>query len=404
MERYMTVAEAAERWDVSVRLVQQYCLSGRIEGAAKFGGAWAIPQKAEKPTDPRRIKRRPNVKSNVSEEMGSSEFIPMPLLNAPFCPGRCMEYVEKIADARERDIALAEYYYFSGRPEKSSELSELYLSHSEPMLRLSACWIYAYSNLSLGQIQRVRYAMSEIKRTVDSAKEGASAEVMATAAFVSTGASVLLHLPINNSGYDEFSDCIRMLPPGLKMFALYIQAHRTYLDGEYGKSIGIIETAFAMQSEIHPIASIYMHLVAVMDYMSLKQIERAKEHLQAAWELAEPDDLIEAFGEHHGLLGGMLEAYLKKDHPEDFKRIIAITYRFSAGWRKVHNPDTGHDVADNLTTTEFAASMLAARGWTNREIAEHMGISPNTVKQHISTTLQKLGISQRRDLKRFMLR
>ena len=47
MERYMTVAEAAERWDVSVRLVQQYCLSGRIEGAAKFGGAWAIPQKAE---------------------------------------------------------------------------------------------------------------------------------------------------------------------------------------------------------------------------------------------------------------------------------------------------------------------------------------------------------------------
>ena len=114
--------------------------------------------------------------------------------------------------------------------------------------------------------------------------------------------------------------------------------------------------------------------------------------------------MIEAFGEHHGLLGGMLEAYLKKDHPEDFKRIIAITYRFSAGWRKVHNPDTGHDVADNLTTTEFAASMLAARGWTNREIAEHMGISPNTVKQHISTTLQKLGISQRRDLKRFMLR
>ena len=70
----------------------------------------------------------------------------------------------------------------------------------------------------------------------------------------------------------------------------------------------------------------------------------------------------------------------------------------------MHNPDTGHDVADNLTTTEFAASMLAARGWTNREIAEHMGISPNTVKQHISTTLQKLGISQRRDLKRFMLR
>ena len=91
----------------------------------------------------------------------------------------------------------------------------------------------------------------------------------------------------------------------------------------------------------------------------------------------------------------MLEAVLKKDYPEDFKRIIAITYRFSAGWRRVHNPVTGHDVADNLTTTEFATAMLAARGWTNQEIADHMGISPNTVKQYISTTLQKLNIRQR---------
>ena len=159
-----------------------------------------------------------------------------------------------------------------------------------------------------------------------------------------------------------------------------------------------------MQTEIFPIPSIYMHLVAVMDYMSLKQPEQAQKHLLEAWELARPDDLIEGFGEHHGLLGGMLEAVLKKDWPEDFKRIISITYRFSAGWRKVHNPDSGHDVADNLTTTEFATAMLAARGWTNQEIADHMGISPNTVKQYISVTLQKLNIKQRKDLGQYMLR
>ena len=52
----------------------------------------------------------------------------------------------------------------------------------------------------------------------------------------------------------------------------------------------------------------------------------------------------------------------------DFKRIIDITYRFSGGWRKVYNPITGRDVADNLTTMEFAAAMLAARGWTNQEM------------------------------------
>ncbi|MCI6640231.1 MAG: LuxR C-terminal-related transcriptional regulator [Pygmaiobacter massiliensis] len=48
--------------------------------------------------------------------------------------------------------------------------------------------------------------------------------------------------------------------------------------------------------------------------------------------------------------------------------------------------------------------MLAARGWTNQEIANHMGISLNTVKQYVSTVLQKLHIKQRKDLKRYMLR
>lgn len=103
-------------------------------------------------------------------------------------------------------------------------------------------------------------------------------------------------------------------------------------------------------------------------------------------------------------LGGMLEAVIKPGWPEDFKRIIAITYRFSAGWRKIHNPETGHDVADDLTTTEFATAMLAARGWTNQEIAQHMNISSHTVKHYISTALQKLGIRQRQELKKYMLK
>ncbi len=99
----------------------------------------------------------------------------------------------------------------------------------------------------------------------------------------------------------------------------------------------------------------------------------------------------------------MLEAVIKPNWPEDFKRIIDITYRFSAGWRKVHNPVTGHDVADNLTTTEFASAMLAARGWTNQEIADHLGISANTVKKYMSLVMKKLNISHRRELKKYML-
>lgn len=158
-----------------------------------------------------------------------------------------------------------------------------------------------------------------------------------------------------------------------------------------------------MGASSYPIPAIYLHLIAVMDYMSLKQTKRAEAHLLTAWEIARPDDLIEGFGEHHGLLGAMLEAVIKPNWPEDFKRIIDITYRFSAGWRRVHNPLTGHDVADDLTTTEFAIAMLAARDWTTQEIAAHLKISANTVKTHISEAMRKLDVETRKDLKQYML-
>ena len=65
---------------------------------------------------------------------------------------------------------------------------------------------------------------------------------------------------------------------------------------------------------------------------------------------------------------------------------------------------TGHDVADGLTTTEFAIAMLAARDWTTREIAGHLNISTNTAKRHISEAMKKLKVKNRKDLKQYMLR
>ena len=95
---------------------------------------------------------------------------------------------------------------------------------------------------------------------------------------------------------------------------------------------------------------------------------------------------------------------MKEAYPEDYRRIIEITYRFSYGWRRIHNPDTNEEVADNLTTTEFTIAMLANRGWTNAEIAEHMNMTLRTVKQHLSSVFHKLNIDNRGQLKAYMLK
>ena len=60
-------------------------------------------------------------------------------------------------------------------------------------------------------------------------------------------------------------------------------------------------------------------------------------------------------------------------------------------------------MADNLTTTEFSVAMLTAQGWTGREIAAHMNISPNTVKRHLAEVKNKLNTSGRSELKKYML-
>ena len=49
MEKYISVAETAERWNVSPRRIQILCNENRIKGAKKQSGVWFIPCGAKKP-------------------------------------------------------------------------------------------------------------------------------------------------------------------------------------------------------------------------------------------------------------------------------------------------------------------------------------------------------------------
>ena len=53
MQDFITIKEAAEKWDITARRIQVLCSEGRIEGAVKFGRDWAIPVDDTKPEDKR---------------------------------------------------------------------------------------------------------------------------------------------------------------------------------------------------------------------------------------------------------------------------------------------------------------------------------------------------------------
>ena len=157
---YITVREAAEKWGVSERRINQYCSEGRIHGTERFGGSWAIPVDAKKPGDLRKQKKRA---ASLPTKKVLELFLGfMPLMNTPFEPGRCMQTIRNMKAGPKKDIALAEYHYFSGQAEKAMQETEVYLMAADGGIRLSACWIYAYSCLTMGRIDHARNALKEI--------------------------------------------------------------------------------------------------------------------------------------------------------------------------------------------------------------------------------------------------
>lgn len=58
MFEYMTVQEAAKKWELSERRVQKLCAENRIDDVVHLSRVWLIPKEAEKPFDRRKTKSR----------------------------------------------------------------------------------------------------------------------------------------------------------------------------------------------------------------------------------------------------------------------------------------------------------------------------------------------------------
>lgn len=387
--KYETAASAAKRLGVTVRTVQKWAAAGKILGALKAGRDWQIPVPADSITK--------------KEKFAYHMHKPMPLLNSAFPLGKCTRYIEEIKDADERNIAWAEYYYFSGQAELAAEKAELYLNHADDALRYSAAWIYAFSNLTIDKIAMTQYAIKIIKRDFqEQENETELPEKKAIRIFTYTAATILLHLTMGE--VEPLENYLKYLPGGLKVFGGYVLAHKAYLEKNYERTLAVADMTLALSDAIYPIPITYIYNIKAMAMMNLMRVDEAKQYFMKAWEYAKQDELIEVFAEHHGLLQGMVEVCLKESEPEEFQKITDIVYRFSAGWRKVHKIAEHREIADNLSTTEFTVAMLYNRKWTIKEIAHHMEISERAVKKHLDVIYDKLNIHSRQELKQYMLK
>ena len=89
----------------------------------------------------------------LEQKKQMERHIPMRLMSTSFKPGECLMLVNQLEDPASREMAYCEYYYFTGQHDKAVNLTVLYLNHPDPMLRLSACLIHTFANLSLNRIK-----------------------------------------------------------------------------------------------------------------------------------------------------------------------------------------------------------------------------------------------------------
>lgn len=63
---YISTQQAAVKWCISERRVQQLCEQGRIDGVLRFSCVWAIPKDAPKPQDPRKTRATTKTDTAIS--------------------------------------------------------------------------------------------------------------------------------------------------------------------------------------------------------------------------------------------------------------------------------------------------------------------------------------------------
>lgn len=147
---YLSVKEIAELWGVSIRMVNYYLNTGRIQGAIRKSGGWLIPANTPHPADLRKSGQRGQ--ERIPPRMAKCY---LPLISRP-CDNGFQNLLLTMPDEEERDIARAMHHYFRDEHEEAREISEKYLTSKCPEIRLSALITNTMAMLQTGDAAKCR--------------------------------------------------------------------------------------------------------------------------------------------------------------------------------------------------------------------------------------------------------
>ena len=405
----MTAQEAAQKWEISLRRVQDYCKRGKIPGAERFGRNWVIPADAARPADGRTKEGR---KEAADQRIA---YMPMPR-KTPFLhmtdlyseAGGAERGIESLADNPEAQTLLAaEIAYSRGDIDKVYETAQYLLErHSGFYAIISAGMLLALCAIWRGDLIMWRRAKVHIVEAP--AKTEAQRDIVA---FSITAVDSMLY---DVSGFPEWFKigCFEplhpdSLPAAKVFYAKYLYAagyavatRELEMEGVQGLSLmtmipftlePMISQAVADRSLI---AEIYLRMICATVYHTAGNDAQAIRHIDRAIELALPDRLYGLLAEYGRVLGTLLEQRLRMVDEEVWERVHVLYRVYNEGWTRLSGSVRGKQLTTLLSRKEREVAKLAAFGMKNAAIANALHMSVSAVKQAINNVSNKTGVSR----------
>jgi len=404
----ITAKQAAEKWGITVRRVQDYCKSGRIAGAERFGSSWVIPKDSPRPADMR--KKSPSNKLTVEPLIRKTPFLDMTDLYT--IPGSAEEVALSLSEHAEAKLLFeSEIAYSRGEIDKVYQNANIILNtHSGFYAVLSGGMLLGLCAMWRGDIElwnKARRHICEAPAKDDNYRD-----------IISLSLAALDSSVYDISNFPEWfkmGDFEALHPDALsaaKVFyinylyvaGLAIATKQYELNGVEGLTLLRLlpNTIEPMISDVRAaktvICEIYLRMMCAIVYHNIGENNRAVYQIDKAIRLAVPDRLFGILVEHRKYLDNLLDERFKAVAPEYLEKVQSLYAKFSVGWSSLSGNIRNKKISTNLTFREREVAKLAAFGMSNTEISQSLHISLAAVKQTIRIVFQKSGVNNRDEL------
>ena len=401
---YITVSEAAKKWDVSPRRVQMLCNEGRIKGVVRFGPVWKIPSTAVLP-NARKKDEEPHLPMPRK-----SPFLDMTdLYNRAGAADACAEMLINQSEAHA--LFQAQIAYRRGEIEKVYEHARYFLNaHSGFYAILGGGMLLAQCAIWRGDI----YLWKEAKKHIFEApcKDTHDREIVAlTLAIIDSSI-------YDNKDYPEWFKIgnFELLPgdshPAAKVFYikyLYMTAHAIATKQFKLEGVEGLALMRMLPNTIEPMVSqavldrtvipeIYLRMSCAVAYFNSGQRERAIAHMDKAIALALPDQLYGLLTEYIRHFGDLLEQRIALQDKNAVVAVKALYNIYSVGWTRLSAQARERHIAIVLDAKEREIAKLTAFGFTAKEIASMLHLSESTVNHDITRLINKAGLTSKKEL------